>query len=245
MKSNRMMNIASVLLILVLLTTCGLSKTYAKYITQSSSNDEARVAKWGVEVIVEGDSFSSGYEKDGDGIFLKDFDTDLDYINALENAEVLSMNYTAAVNNEVLAPGTQGNLCTIHIKGKPEVAIQVIPSATLTINGWEIGEEEYFPIVFKINDVSYKIGEGGITTIDQLITSVQQAVLDLQGTYAPNTTLDGLTIMGTPVTDLVIDWFWEFKHAVEDSYRTNEKDTAVQGLGTIDFDFSVQVVQVD
>lgn len=47
MKKNVMMRIASVLLIAVLVTTCGISGTYAKYVSTAEGSDTARVAKWG------------------------------------------------------------------------------------------------------------------------------------------------------------------------------------------------------
>ena len=47
MKKNIMMRVASALLIAVLLTTCAISGTFAKYVTSASGNDVARVAKWG------------------------------------------------------------------------------------------------------------------------------------------------------------------------------------------------------
>jgi hypothetical protein len=42
-----MMRIASALLVAVLLTTCAISGTFAKYVTSASSHDSARVAHWG------------------------------------------------------------------------------------------------------------------------------------------------------------------------------------------------------
>ena len=47
MKKNKMMRIASVLLVAVLLSTCAIFGTFAKYTTEVSSSDQARVAKWG------------------------------------------------------------------------------------------------------------------------------------------------------------------------------------------------------
>lgn len=47
MKKNVMMRIASVLLICVLVTTCGISGTFAKYTSKATGTDNARVAKWG------------------------------------------------------------------------------------------------------------------------------------------------------------------------------------------------------
>lgn len=46
MKKNRMMRLASVLLICVLLTTSVISGTFAKYTSTATAADTARVAKW-------------------------------------------------------------------------------------------------------------------------------------------------------------------------------------------------------
>lgn len=47
MKKNTMMRIASVLLVAVLLSTCVISGTYAKYTSTATTTDSARVAHWG------------------------------------------------------------------------------------------------------------------------------------------------------------------------------------------------------
>ena len=47
MKKNKMMRIASVLLVAVILTTCAISGTFAKYVSSADSSDSARVAYWG------------------------------------------------------------------------------------------------------------------------------------------------------------------------------------------------------
>ena len=49
MKKNTMMRVASALLVAVLLTTCAISGTFAKYTTSVSSEDQARVAYWGFQ----------------------------------------------------------------------------------------------------------------------------------------------------------------------------------------------------
>ena len=45
MKKNRMMRVASALLVAVLLTTCAISGTFAKYITAEDATDSAAQAK--------------------------------------------------------------------------------------------------------------------------------------------------------------------------------------------------------
>ena len=50
MKKNKMMRVASALLVAVLLTTCAISGTFAKYVSQATGSDTARVAKWGFQL---------------------------------------------------------------------------------------------------------------------------------------------------------------------------------------------------
>ena len=47
MRKNKMMRLASALLVAVLLTTCAISGTFAKYVSEATATDTARVAKWG------------------------------------------------------------------------------------------------------------------------------------------------------------------------------------------------------
>lgn len=47
MKKNTMMRIAAGLFVAVLLTTCAISGTFAKYVTSETVQDSARVAYWG------------------------------------------------------------------------------------------------------------------------------------------------------------------------------------------------------
>lgn len=49
MKKNVMMRVASALLVAVLLTTCTISGTFAKYTTEATGTDSARVAYWGFQ----------------------------------------------------------------------------------------------------------------------------------------------------------------------------------------------------
>lgn len=62
MKKNTMMRVASALLVAVLLTTCAISGTFAKYVTSASGSDQARVAKWGFGTsTIEIDMFDGEY----------------------------------------------------------------------------------------------------------------------------------------------------------------------------------------
>ena len=109
MKKNRMMRLASGLLVAVLLTTCAISGTFAKYVTSESGSDFARVAKWGVEVEAESfDMFTDAYETD---------DTTATFTG--------SYSVDSADGEDVMAPGTSGSFANIAITGTPEVAVEV------------------------------------------------------------------------------------------------------------------------
>ena len=67
MKKNRMMRLASGLLVAVLMTTSMISGTFAKYVTTASASDNARVAKWGVTLAANGLLYSEVYDDVANG----------------------------------------------------------------------------------------------------------------------------------------------------------------------------------
>ena len=116
MKKNKMMRIASILLVVTLLSTCVISGTFAKYVTRAEGKDQARVAKWGVLITMEGDSvFSSTYAAE-----------DPDYIAAKGKVSVEAWKdyhyFTADELDRVVAPGTKLEGLKATVYGKPEVA---------------------------------------------------------------------------------------------------------------------------
>ena len=63
MKKNVMMRVASALLVAVLMTTCAISGTFAKYTSKTTTSDNARVAKWGWgDTSISIDLFDGEYE---------------------------------------------------------------------------------------------------------------------------------------------------------------------------------------
>ena len=89
MKKNKMMRAASGLLIATLLTTSVIAGTFAKYTTSADGTDTARVAKWGVKITANGDTFAE------------------EYTNSSSAKTVVS----SAKGTDVIAPGTSGTIC--------------------------------------------------------------------------------------------------------------------------------------
>lgn len=63
-KKNVLMRSAGLLLALVLVTSCFVGSTFAKYVTSGDAGDNARVAKWGVSITAHatGDVFAKEYD---------------------------------------------------------------------------------------------------------------------------------------------------------------------------------------
>ncbi|MBP5766482.1 MAG: hypothetical protein J6X47_05810, partial [Clostridia bacterium] len=115
---NKMMRIASVLLVAALITTCAISGTFAKYVTKVSGEDSARVAKWG---IVLGVNTTGAF----DDRYVTHDDT--------YEGEFSVMAYNAtdeAKGDKLVAPGTSSKDLDMNfsasVKGTPEVATRYI-----------------------------------------------------------------------------------------------------------------------
>lgn len=110
MKKNRMMRLASGLLVAVLITTSTISGTFAKYTTSDSATDEARVAKWGVTVVANGTLYGEKYA------------ADTSKITASDDNNVISVYGEQDAQKNVVAPGTKSDEgFHFAINGKPEV----------------------------------------------------------------------------------------------------------------------------
>ena len=99
MKKNRMMRLASVLLVLVLLSTSVISGTFAKYVTTATANDTARVAKWGITM-----------DTDNTGTFVATYSS---------NGQETVHGKNSENDADVVAPGTSGT-ATYVVSGTPE-----------------------------------------------------------------------------------------------------------------------------
>ncbi|MBR4020578.1 MAG: hypothetical protein IKI99_04625 [Firmicutes bacterium] len=109
MRKNKMMRLASCLLVAVLLTTSMISGTFAKYVTEASGTDTARVAKFDVNTTVATiDLFGES----------KIYDTkDADYTAGIADTDVLQSG-----DEGVIAPGTWGKF-TYNVADASEVTV--------------------------------------------------------------------------------------------------------------------------
>ena len=118
MKKNVLMRAASGLLVATMLTTCAISGTFAKYVTQDNGGDVARVAKWGVTAQVVGDLYGKNY-LDGTGNTKTDAASGIS-VSGIQHAQT-----------NVVAPGTKNtDGFSFNVNGTPEVDSQLTMELT-------------------------------------------------------------------------------------------------------------------
>jgi hypothetical protein len=247
MKKNKFMRLASVMLMLCLITTCAISGTFAKYTTSAKAQDSARVAKWGLTVNVTGN----------DVAFAKNYDSD-------------PFTVSSSTEEKVVAPGTKGTLATAAITGKPEVSLKLFAEVDLDLGTNWVADGVYCPLVFTINGATYGLegmkNEAGVevtnksTTVAGLETAVENAILALifAGETPASATAEvggvaksydfGPNSDGVAVSTITIGWEWAFDD------NDNAKDTILGNLtadadGTNDpkiaFDLVIKADQLD
>ena len=159
MKKNRMMRLASLLLVLVLMTTSVISGTFAKYTTSVTSNDSARVAKWGFTTasIDFENLFNKAYTNVADGT------DDMAIIAPGTEGEVsFKFENTLEAGPEVaytFIVDTEGSSCAEAIQNNGNITWALVKSAdkaTATYGTWE---QMIAAIQALDEDKSYGVGE--------------------------------------------------------------------------------------
>ncbi len=236
MKKNKMMRLASVLLVLTLLSTSVISGTFAKYVTTDNGTDSARVAHWGVQITPDGTLFEKTYATTNTATY------------SGPNSVVSSDTW------DVIAPGTDGQPTTIALSGTPEVAYKVEFTPTITMANWEAFGSEYCPIIFTVNGTTYGTNDTTATnksaSVADLITAVQNAIIADNDVYDPGESLATAKIP-------VVSWNWPFEvdldadgvpgdNDAKDSYLGQVSAGVLTGsAATIEIDIAITVTQVD
>lgn len=241
-KSGKTMRLAGLLLVLVLVTSCFVGGTFAKYVTSGGGADEARVAKFGVNVSAVGDVFAKEYDA-------KD-PTLVDY-----NGDAIAKSVIAADGKDVVAPGTKkDDALVVSVTGTPEVAVEVkyeghvtftsgLPGAT---SNWKDEAGKYYcPLVITVNGTKFNGMDYDSET--EFANAVVAAIDGLTKNYAPNTDLNA-----SASKDVHISWEWPFENAtgskydqsdVNDTYLGNQ--AAAGNVATVGIIVTTTVTQID
>ena len=233
MKNNRIMKAAGALLVLVLVTSCFVGSTFAKYTTTGRGDDTARVAKFGVKIEANGSTFA------------KEYDTDDQSVVGTIAQSVVSSN-----DDKLVAPGTEGSMVSMTITGKPEVAVNVQYAATLTLNDkWKDAQGNFYcPLQIKVNtgtgnEVYCGLDYNSATLFAQ---AVQDAISNANAKYEANTDLSTTAVKPS------VSWAWAYEGAGAHTVaQTDEKDTylgdqaAAGNAASIQLTVQTTVTQID
>lgn len=224
MKTNR---IVALLAVLCLITTCFVGTTLAKYTVSDSSSDTARVAKFGVTVDVT-----------AEGAFATEYDAKNEYKDG--NETVIAKTVVSSDGDKLVAPGTSGDLASLTIKGTPEVAVQVVKTADLKLEGdWTDEAGTYYcPLKITVgSDTFYGLDYDSIAAFEAIVEGAVNKTVN----YPANTVLND-------TDDFEASWAWDFEGT--DGKQTDAKDTdlgdkAVNGDIKITLEVGASVTQLD
>ena len=235
-KKNWTLRAAVLMFALVLITSCFVGGTFAKYVTSGSGTDSARVAKFGVTVTASGD------------LFAKEYATDDQTVVGTIAKSVIS-------TDKVVAPGTasNGDFVAATVTGTPEVAVRVsykLDTATLQLENWKDGDGKFYcPLVFKVKtpDGNTVISGMEFQTAEAMKAALVNAVAAYTKDYAPGTDLSGKA-----AETLAISWEWPFETGTDaDKPANNIRDTflgdeaAAGRAATVSLTLATTVTQID
>lgn len=226
MKKTGFMRAALLLLVLTLITSCFVGGTFAKYTTRASGTDTARVAKFGVQITANGGTFAKEYATDDTGV-----------------AGTIAKS-VVSTNENVVAPGTRGDMVKMTLSGTPEVAVRVGYTAHVTVSNWTVDGAFYCPITIKVKGEDGNLVFHGLdyTDADQFARAVENEIAAFSANYAVQTT--DLSTAG--VTAPEVSWEWVYEG--DGVHQTNEKDTALGNAAapaTITLEVETTVTQID
>ena len=236
MKNNRIMKAAGALLVLVLVTSCFVGSTFAKYTTTGTGTDSARVAKFGVNIEANGATFAKEYATDDGSV-----------------AGTITKSVMSTEN--VIAPGTSGEMARMAITGTPEVAVQVNYRASVTLSGnWKDAQGNFYcPLQIKIpykdpvdGEVTAIIDGSRFTDMDAFIREIENRINSFSANYAAGTDLSTITAGGSLLAPSV-SWVWPFSvneaNDVKDTYLGDQ--AAAGNAASIMLQVTTTVTQID
>lgn len=154
MKKNRLMRIAALLLVLTLATSCFVGGTFAKYTSEFTAEDSARVAEWAFSVGPDASSTVSVDLAVDKTFTFELFDSIVDTVDGNDDADVDD-------SAKIIAPGTKGSI-TVVLKNDSEV------NATYAVDYTETNEAGV-PLKWSLNGTDW---EDAITTFNKAATAI-------------------------------------------------------------------------
>ena len=194
---------AGLLFALVLITSCFVGGTFAKYVTTGGGHESARVAKFGVTMSVANDT-----------AFKKTYETDDATIPASAH---ITNSVESSGSENLVAPGTKGsNFVVLSISGTPEVAVNVKIAAEGHDVFLKAGDypdlttaagRDTFHLAADYHPITYTLTKNGAAT--PVVTGKLDAIIaylnGLSKNYPANTNLT------SEIGEYKLSWEWTFK----------------------------------
>ena len=218
MKKNMFLRVASVLLVLTLLSACAISGTFAKYTASSEGTDTARVAYWGFtsndtnNTIVLNDLFKTSYTGDNGMIAAADA-----IAPGTTNSVTFKFGYATNTN------GT-ADVTTDDIKA-PEVAYKITVDTTGSECGttiannpnilWKLDENEFGSYADMIADIKALSGNSTTGAKEYAANTLPPALVNNDGTPKDHT----------------ITWKWIFDETAANANGASNNDAGDTAMG--------------
>ena len=206
-RKNHTLKLAGILLALVLVTSCFVGGTFAKYVTSGTGKDTARVAKFGVTVTANGSTFAEQYATDD------------------ETVRAIASSVVSSERKKVVAPGTKGDMVSMTLSGSAEVAVKVTYKATVNLGDkWVADGVYYCPLVITVNNKN--INGLDYTTAADFAAAVEAEIDGYTKNYVANTDFSGDQAANYEKDSLKVSWRWNFEATqFAKGDQTDEKDT--------------------
>lgn len=202
-KKHWTLRAAGLLFALVLITSCFVGGTFAKYVTTGGGHESARVAKFGVTMSVANDkAFKQNYTKD---------DT------SIPDSAQINYSVESSGPENLVAPGTKGsNFVVLSIKGAPEVAVNVKIAAEGHDVFLKAGEyldlttaadSDKFTLATDYYPITYTLTKTGESTpvVKGNLNDIIEYLNKLSGNYKAKTDLT------STIGEYKLSWEWKFE----------------------------------
>lgn len=238
MKKNRMMRLASILLVCVLLTTSVISGTFAKYTSTATANDKARVAYWGwgSDATIEFDLFDGEYTGvNGETVNSENGD------NVVAPGTAKSATFTFAYK-----PTADGKALNAGEIKAPEVDYDFTVAFDIDANADYDALDNNPNFYWTLNGTEY-----------QKLAELKAAVLKLSGEpdgtarYEAGNLPEKFATAANDAVENTIGWVWEFETLDADGNAVvsqDEADTLMGNAADLDdvfFTITITATQVD
>ena len=237
MKKNKVMRLASSLLVAALLTTSAVSGTFAKYVTSTTGTDTARVAYWGFKAQQESSiTLTNLFEKE--------------YTNSSTGTTTVKSQNQA----DVMAPGTgsKESFSFVYVDynkdGTQITAPEVDYTFTVSVDGSECDSD-----IKNNTNIQWKLDSGDWGTWDKLMTSIKSLSGDESGTKTYKAGELPTKFYGEEPDDDIehtVYWQWVFETDTGDGQpdAQDKIDTAMgnaEDLADVTLKITVTATQID